>query len=436
VIPGERFVVLGLAPPRAAWFRSVGVWATSGALPAEFLKCVSAEEVRARLGSGRPFSALVVDAGLPSVDRDLLAAAAAVDCAVLVVDDGRATRDWLALGAARVLAPSFGRDDLVTALAACARTIRRGDAPAAELSPRPARSFWRGTVAAVTGPGGTGVSTVAMALAQALGDEEKPPGPVLLADLRLNAELAMLHDVRDVAPGVQELVESHRSGQPTAEAVRALAWAVDERRYDLLLGLRRPRFWPALRPQAFEAAFDTLCRAYRVVVCDVDPDLEGEDGGGSIDVEERNVMARTATSRADVVFAVGSPSLKGVHALVRVVTDLMAFGVPAHRIVPVLNRSPRSPRARAALGTAVAELAVAANGARLAGPVHLPERDIESDLHDGHRLPAVLGAPLAGALHAVLGRVAERPLEGVASPDGQRVTPGSLGAWAGDEAAI
>jgi hypothetical protein len=434
VIPGERFVVLGLAPPRAAWFRSVGVWATSGALPAEFLKCVSAEEVRGRLVSGRPFSALVADAGLPSVDRDLLAAAAAADCAVLVVDDGRAARDWPALGAARVLAPSFTREELVTALAACARTIRRGEAPASDLLARPAPSSWRGTVVAVTGPGGTGASSAAMALAQGLGDEEKAPGSVLLADLRLNAELAMLHDVRDVAPGIQELVEAHRSGQPTSEAARSLAWAVDERRYHLLLGLRRPRFWPALRPQAFEAAFDTLSRAYRTVVCDVDPDVEGEDGGGSIDVEERNVMARTIASRADVVFAVGSPSLKGVHALVRVVTDLIAFGVPSHRIVPVLSRSPRSPRARAGLAIAVAELA-GASGARLASPVHLPDRDIESDLHDGRRLPSVLGAPLVGALHAVLGRVAERPVDG-APPAGDRVRPGSLGAWTGDEAAV
>ena len=439
MIPGERFVVLGLAPPRAVWFRSVGVWATSGALPAEFLKCVSAEEARARLASGRPFSALVADSGLPSVDRDLLAAAAAADCAVLIVDDGRAARDWPALGASRVLAPSFTRDELVTALVACARTIRRGDAPAAALLARPALSLWRGTVAAVTGPGGTGASTAAMALAQALGDDEKAGGPVLLADLRLNAELAMLHDVRDVAPGIQELVEAHRSGQPSSESARSLAWAVDERRYHLLLGLRRPRFWPAMRPQSFEAAFDTLCRAYRAVVCDIDPDLEGEDGGGSIDVQERNVMARTTASRADVVFAVGSPSLKGVHALVRVVTDLMAFGVPAHRIVPVLNRSPRSPRARAALGTAVAELAVAANGAHLAGPVHLPERDIEDDLHDGRRLPSVIGTPLAGAFHAVLARVAERAPSsaiGDGDSDGGRVRPGSLGAWTGDEAAV
>lgn len=436
MIPGERFVVLGLAPPRAGWFRSVGVWATSGALPAEFLKCVSAEETRARLASGRPFSALVADSGLPSVDRDLLAAAAAADCVVLVVDDGRATRDWLALGAARVLAPTFTRDELVTALAACARPIRRGDAPAAELLARPSPSSWMGTVVAVTGPGGTGVSTAAMALAQTLGDDVAPTGPVLLADLRLNAELAMLHDVRDVAPGIQELVEAHRSGQPSSESARSLAWVVDERRYHLLLGLRRPRYWPALRPQSFEAALETLGRAYRVVVCDVDPDLEGEDGGGSIDVEERNVMARTTASRSDVVFAVGSPSLKGVHALVRVITDLVGFGVPPERIVAVLNRSPRSPRARAALATAVAELALSATEGQLASPIHLPERDIESDIHDGRRLPAVLGAPLAGALQAVLARTPGRAPGNAATAEGQRVRPGSLGAWTGDEAAV
>ncbi|MCA1701920.1 MAG: hypothetical protein LC808_01060, partial [Actinobacteria bacterium] len=84
----ERFVVLGLAHARSGWFRALGQWSTSGALPAEFVKCLSAEEVRARLASGRPFSALVADAGLPALDRDLLAAARAAGCATLVVDDG------------------------------------------------------------------------------------------------------------------------------------------------------------------------------------------------------------------------------------------------------------------------------------------------------------------------------------------------------------
>ena len=59
---GDRYVLLGLARPRAAWFRDVGRWATSAAIPAEFLKCVSVEELRARLGAGRSHSAVLLEA--------------------------------------------------------------------------------------------------------------------------------------------------------------------------------------------------------------------------------------------------------------------------------------------------------------------------------------------------------------------------------------
>jgi hypothetical protein len=422
----ERYVVLGLAPARSAWFRSVGLWANSGALPADFVRCISAEEVRARLASGRAFSALVADAGLPAVDRDLLAAARAVGCAVLVVDDGRATRDWLELGAARVLPPSFARDELVAALTSCAHLVRRGEADASDLLTRPAPVAWRGSVAALTGSGGTGVSTLAIALAQSLADDVRHGGMVLLADLRLRAEHAVLHDAGDVLPCVQELVEAHRSGQPTADDVRSLAFAVPERRYHVLLGLRRPRHWPTIRPQAFEAAFDSLRRAWGVVVCDIDADLEGEDDAGSIDIEERNVMARTTASQADVVFAIGLPELKGVHSLVRVIEELIAFGTDPARIVPVMNRAPRSARTRASLAAVVAELTGAFSGGRLMNPIHVPERtNVETDLHDGARLPSALGAPLAGAFKAMLDRPRLEPVAAEPEP----VRPGTLGHW-------
>ena len=422
----ERFVVLGLAPARSAWFRSVGLWANSGALPAEFVRCISPEEVRARLASGRAFSALVADSGLPAVDRDLIAAAGAVGCAVLVVDDGRATRDWLELGAARVLPPSFGRDELVAALTSCAHPVRRGDVDPSDLLSRPSPVAWRGSVAAITGAGGTGVSTAAIALAQTLADDVRHGGMVLLADLRLRAEQAVLHDAGDVLPCVQELVEAHRSGQPTADDVRSLAFAVPQRRYHVLLGLRRARHWPAIRPQAFEAAFDSLRRAWGVVVCDIDADLEGEGDAGSIDIEERNVMARTAAAQADVVFAIGLPELKGVHSLVRVLDDLIAFGTDPARIVPVVNRAPRSPRARAALAAVLADLTGPFAGGRLMNPIHLPERgNVEADLHDGARLPSVLGAPLAGAFKALIDRPRLEPVAATPEP----VRPGSLGQW-------
>ncbi|MBV9660057.1 MAG: hypothetical protein JO337_02755, partial [Acidimicrobiales bacterium] len=60
----ERYVLLGLAPPRTGWFESVAQWTMSASIAAEFVKCVSAEEVRARLASGRQHSALLVDVGL------------------------------------------------------------------------------------------------------------------------------------------------------------------------------------------------------------------------------------------------------------------------------------------------------------------------------------------------------------------------------------
>ena len=61
----SRYVVLGLAHPRAPWFSEVARWATAGSAPVDFVKCVSAEEVHARLASGRRVSALLADADIP-----------------------------------------------------------------------------------------------------------------------------------------------------------------------------------------------------------------------------------------------------------------------------------------------------------------------------------------------------------------------------------
>ncbi|MCU1460390.1 MAG: hypothetical protein JWO37_465 [Acidimicrobiales bacterium] len=429
---GDRFVVLGLAPARREWFRALAQWANSASLPAEFVKCVSAEEVRARLASGRQFSALVCDAGLPAVDRDLLAAGRAAGCAVLVVADPRVDRDWLSLGAVQVLRPGFDREELLDALADHAVMVRRGDADTVSRTPaRDTGASWRGQVLAVCGPGGTGTSTAAIALAQSLA--ETTPGAVLLADLRRNAEQAMLHDARDIVPGVQELVEAHRAGRPSADEVRALTFSISERGYHLLLGLRRGRHWAGIRPRSFEAALDSMRTAYQVVVCDLDSDFEGEAEGGSIDVEERNTMARLPVGEADAVLAVGAPTMKGLHSLVRVLHDLLTLGVAAPRIVPVLSRAPRSARARLALTRALAELVGA--GVRLPAPVFLPERHVEEALRDGVRLPAGLGGPLADAVASIT-RGAGSAVPAAAAQEPRRVRPGSLGTWSEvDEAA-
>jgi hypothetical protein len=432
---GDRYVVLGLARPRAPWFRSVGQWATSSAIPAEFLKCVSVEELRARLGSARTFSAALLDGAVAGVDRDLLVAARDAGCAVLVVDDGRGRLDWAALGAAAVLPAELTREALLDALATHAELVGRGAvSPLGDVGGLDVPS-WRGLVAAVCGPGGTGASTVAAALAQGLGQDARTPGGVVLADLALHAEQAMLHDVRDVVPGVQELVEVHRSRRPGAEEVRALTFDVVERHYHLLLGLRRARYWSTLRRSSFEAALTSLRAAFGVVVCDVTADFEGEDDAGSADVEERNLLARTSVRAADVVLVVGRPGVKGLHSLVRVLADVAAAGVPAERLVPVVNAAARPPRARAEVAAALADLAgPALGGGRTVSPLFLPPRRVEEALRDAVPLPAPLPSLLAGAFHAVVDRVGiTEPIGTPATPTFTRVTPGSIGSWPDDD---
>jgi hypothetical protein len=143
----------------------------------------------------------------------------------------------------------------------------------------------------VCGPGGTGTSTVAMALAKALAGDVTNAGMILLADLARHAEQGVIHDAGDVVPGIQEVVDAHRNGRPSTDDIRAMTFTFSGRQYHLLLGLRRSAAWATIRPRAFEASLASLCGAFRVVICDSDSDLEGESDGGSIDVEEEAVRA-------------------------------------------------------------------------------------------------------------------------------------------------
>jgi MinD-like ATPase involved in chromosome partitioning or flagellar assembly len=271
---------------------------------------------------------------------------------------------------------------------------------------------------------------MAMALAQGLA--ASTPGGVVLADLCLDAEQAMLHDARDVVPGVQELLDLHRRGRPGSPEVRSLTFDVVNRGYNLLLGLRRHRDWAVLRPRTFEAALAGLRATFEVVVADVDADLEGEAECGSIEVEERNTMARSTVARADVVVVVGTPGVKGLHGLVRTVNGVREHGVDPERTLAVLNRSARTAKGRAELTRSVAELlgGSALDGApAVIGPVHVADRrGLDEVLRDGARLPASVVDPVTGAVAALLARTPQADLDGGPAP--VAVVPGSLGTWA------
>jgi hypothetical protein len=426
----DRYVVLGVAQVRSPWFRELARWATAAIVPVEFVKAMSIEEVRVRLRSGRGYSALVVDDSLPGVDRDLVDLARDAGCAVVIVDSGRAVRQWGELGASALLPPTFSREELLQVLGQTATPISQVTRATAVPPEEPTAAGFRGHLVAVTGAPGAGRSTIAAGIAQGLACDPRHLDMVCLADLALHADQAMLHGSPDVVPGVVGLVEAHRSGVPTIDEVRRLTWHVPARGYRLLLGLRRHRDWTLVRPRAFAAALDGLRRGFGVVVADVDPDVEGEQATGSVDVEERNAIARATLASADLTVVVGLPGMQGLHAHLRTVREVLAHGARGDRLLPVVNRAPKGPRARAELTTAFGSLLDEGSG--VPSPVHVGERKHVDDVQrDGVRFPDGWFAPVVSGVQSVLDRLESVPTPTI-DPVLEPVRPGSLGSW-GDE---
>lgn len=420
----DRYALLGLGRARSPWFGHVALWSTSGAIPADFSKCLSAGEIRHKLGGMQPYSALLVEAGIAGLDRDLLDAAKRAGVPAFVIDSvaDRASQ-WVELGATAILPPTLSPADLLGALTTHAQVISVQPEPLAEIVEEAVSAT--GTLIAVCGPGGTGASTVAIAAAQGFADDVLQSELVVLADLARNGEQAMLHDAGDIVPGIEELIDANRSHSPSRDDVRNLTFHIATRRYRLLLGQRRPNAWTGMPPRAVQESIRSLRRAFRTVICDITADFEGEHESGSADVEERNALARSSVLEANVVVVVGTAGMKGIHALSRTIRELIALGVSPSAIVPVINRSPKDARRRNESKNALLQLIQSAGQTVVVGPVvFLQERPVDEWLRDGTRLPKQFVEPLMSALTAVGAEVTPVLFE---SAPPERVEPGTFG---------
>jgi hypothetical protein len=138
-------------------------------------------------------------------------------------------------------------------------------------------------------------------------------------------------------------------------------------------------------------------------------------------------MARTTVARADVVVVVTTATLTGVNRLGRLIDEALRFGVDADRVLPVVNRAPRSPRLRSDVAGALATAIGALHGstAPVASPLFLPER---RRLDEAHRnaapLPRSVVEPIGSAVNAMLERAAPPT-----SREPRPVEPRRLGSW-------
>lgn len=405
MMTNEHFVVLGTARPRSAWLADVGRWSNTSMVPIEFIRCVSVDEVRSRLRSDRRFSAVLLGEDCSGLDRDIIESAREARCVPIVITDGTPRRDWVSLGVACTLSQPLTPEDLLSALADHAFGVDRQVPSPLTQAPSDAQSV--GRLIAVLGAGGTGTSTTAMAIATHFASPSQTQfrlgfERVSLLDASLNADQALLHDLGDVVPGFQELVDLHRTTSPSPDDVRSLFWFSPRHGYDVLPGLRRHREWCTLRRRTTLAALASARHAYDLVVADTDSDFEGEEQTGSIDIEDRNLLARQLATTADLVVVTSRAGISGVHRALQTLRDLLELGVESNRLLLVTIGAPRSTRQRSELTRTILHLMdEAVPSHSLPTPVMVPiRREIESFLNDGT-------APPRSAMGSITTAVAE-----------------------------
>lgn len=407
----QRWSVLAVAEPREQWLRELARWSSTSAVAVDLVVAADTADAAAVLGSGRCISCVLADGRSVGQDIGRLATAATEAGTALLIVDTRRNGEWLARGAVSTLERTFGPDELRHALRTHA--IALDEATGTRLAtmpsaPEPAAAVVAnatvGTLLTFCGGGGTGTSTTARLAAQGL--SSLPSTDVVLADMCLRADQALLHDVGDVVPGLPELAEEQSSSTVTCEAVRDLTWSAGHLGYHLLLGLRRPEDWAELREGSLPETIASLRRCFETVVADADDDLEGSRRTASGDIERRNAAARCSVTAADLVLVTLRPDTSGLHRLVTTLPALGELGVPSQRIAPVIVASPRNPARRAELVRAIATLA---DPAVLQPPLHVPERrDLELAVRTGTTLDDRTARSLAAGLRSLIDRLRSR----------------------------
>ncbi|WP_426572474.1 hypothetical protein [Aquihabitans sp. McL0605] len=382
-------------------------------------------QLLAAIASGR-FTAAVLDAGTGRVDRDLLHTLAGAEVTTLVIDRRLPRRDWVALGASAVAGVPADHAALVDGVQ---------QAPLGRPA-SPAHRAPFGALIAVIGGEGTARATTTAVLAQAWADRGEP---VVLADLAVHAHQRVLHHVRDDHTGLMDLLEACRFGPPGSDLIDGTTVPVPARGYRLLPGLVRSSDWIAVRPAALAAALDGLRARGTTVVAEVGSDLEGEEATGSIDIADRNLLARTVVRAADAAVVVAMASPTGLHDLAALLGDLHDLhdtDTPRPVVVALVATPPRrQPRRRQRAITQVRDL-LHGHSATCdpRGVLVLPSAHREEQHHPARRLPRRVGR-FGRALAARITELddAAQPRSPGRAAEPVPVVPGQLGHWLGPD---
>jgi hypothetical protein len=341
IVSSLRYVLLGLASGEPAWLEAVARLVGRRSADDEFIRCTGSVDLATRLGTGRPFSAVLVDHRTVGLDRELVRRASAAGCPVIVVGGADDPGRLASLGATAHMVDPPSLQDLDGMLARHATPIGRIDDLRLGLRAEDGPVGWTGRMVAVTGPGGTGASTVARLLAAALADDPRMYSSVLLVDACLEADQAHMHGITDSQVDLQAAARAHRNGDPVDSELRALTFVPAGHRHRLLPGIRQRRDWPTIGGPSLEAALGNLRDHHLATIVDVDPYVDLAPTHQPVGPTTPGEPARIVFGMADLVLVVGRAGSDSVRSLARVRANLADSGLPAERVMELpLTSSP------------------------------------------------------------------------------------------------
>ncbi len=254
-----------------------------------------------------------------------------------------------------------------------------------------------GHIISVVGPGGVGTSTTTMAIAQSLGQTMGPP---LVLDARSRGELAFLNDARAHAMGVSELIRAARISHIAKEDLATYLEWISSRHYYLLKSNRSRRDWLGWDQDSLNSAFGALRNSFKHVVVDIGNDFEGSSESGSMDIESKNLLGRTALAFSSLVVLVGSDNTKGIYSLAAINREVSRSGLTKAPSVFVINRCASSRLRQAMAKQELSQLLSAPTlpMARTSGGdrpevIYIPARNIDPIISDVLPLPSWMVEP-------------------------------------------
>ena len=447
----EKPLLTALVKGSHQWVRDLNRWANGSVIDQDFAVVLSVDELVSVARATRRRLIVMVDSEYHSVIPRLSQASEELDVQTVVVrstprtpidvPSGVTTIDYpftpdelgvltSTLQAQNILDPYSGAEQ---------PRLRQLDAPNASPKVSPTTTVGSRLIG-VLGVGGSGASTIAMALAQTLAENHK----VVLVDLCAQADLSMYHDLDRALGGLADLMAAARKATPKTSQIRRYCIPTMGRGYFLLPGIRRQEETSIWREKHLDDLFGALLSEFDFVVCDLDGSYRSANTRAAIGEPSTTLGTEVALSRADAIVLTVGGDLRGIHGGLRIYQRLLGDSTANTPMALCVNRIPRKPMARSAHGdfnlakltsdiAASAERGVASEIPLASGSQPKPEilmireeRGLDR-IHEAVRpLPRGLGTPLARWCEGLVSKKSEMIQR--SDPFGSRIMPGELSA--------